>query len=104
MVEGDERARAQKRKKEEEKTTRKKKKTEERARRELGDKVKKEAKMAREEELLNRLEGMGEMEEEEDDYCGVFSEEEGVTRRVTTTLRDHYSHWVKVERQDTVCQ
>ena len=60
----------------------------------MGDKVKKEVKMAREEELLDRLEGMGEMEEE-DDYCKVFSEEEGAARRVTTTLRDHYSHWVK---------
>ena len=57
--------------------------------------MKKDAKMAREEELLDRLEGMGEMEEEEDDYCEVFSKEEGAMRRVTTTLRDHYSHWEK---------
>ena len=51
--------------------------------------------MAREGELLVRLEGMGEMEEEEDDYCEVFSEEKGATRRVTTTLRDQYSHGEK---------
>ena len=95
MVEEDERARAQKRKKEEERTIGKKKKTEERVRKESEDREKKEAKMAREEELLGRLEGMGEMEEEEDDCCEVFSEEAGATRRVTTTLRDHYSHWEK---------
>ena len=88
MVEADERARVQKRKKKEEKT-------EEREGKESGDRLKKEAKMAREEEFMDRLEGMGEMEEEEDDYCIVFSEDEGATRRVTTTLRDHYSHWEK---------
>ena len=91
----DERARAQKRKKGEEKTTRKRKKTEERERKESGDRRKKEAKMAREEKMLDKLAGMGGMEEEEDNFCKVFSKEEGATRRVTTTLRDHYSHWEK---------
>ena len=52
--------------------------------------MKKEDKMAREEEFLDKLEGMSGMEEEKDDYCKNFSEEEGGTRRVTTTLRDHY--------------
>jgi hypothetical protein len=80
----------------------KKKKTEERVRKESEDRKKKEAKMAREKEFLGRLEGMGETEE--DDCCEVFSEEAGATRRVTTTLRDHYSHWEKTERQDSVCQ
>ena len=93
MVGEDERARAQKRKKEEEKTIGKKKKTEERVRKESEDREKKEAKMAREKEFLGRLEGMGETKE--DDCCEVFSEEAGATRRVTTMLRDHYSHWEK---------
>ena len=95
MVEEDERARAQKRKKKKEKTTRKKKKMDERERKESGDKVKKEAKMAWEENLMDRLEGMEEREGEEDNYCEVFNKEEGATRRVTTTLKDHYLHWEK---------
>ena len=40
------------------------------------------------------MEGMQETEEE-DDWCEVFSEEADATRRVTTTLRDRYSHWEK---------
>ena len=38
---------------------------------------------------------MQEMEEEEDDWYEVFNEEADATSRVTTTLRDHFSHWKK---------
>ena len=95
MVGEDERTGAWKRKKEEEKTRGKKRKTKEKVEKESEDREKKEAKMEREEELLGRLEGMREMEEEEDDCCEVFNEEVDATSRVTTTLRDHFSHWKK---------
>ena len=98
MVGEGERTGAKKRKKEgEEKWTEgnkkksKDEKTEERRRKESEERVKKEVKMKKDEQLLNRLEGMQEMEEE-DDCCEVFSEEVDATEKVTTTLRDHYSH------------
>ena len=103
MVGEGERTGARKRKKEEEekwtKGNKKKSKeevTEEKMRKESEGRVKTEAKMKQEEQLLNRLEDMPEMEEE-DELCEVFSEEVDATRKVTTTLRDHYSHWKKTE-------
>ena len=103
MVGEGERTGAKKRKKEEEEKgtegnekKSKDEKTEERRRKESEERVKKEAKMKKDEQLLNRLEGMQEMEEE-DDCCEVFSEEVDATEKVTTTLRDHYSHWKETE-------
>ena len=102
MVGEGERTGAKKRKKEEEekwtegnKKKSKDEKTEERRRKESEGRVKAEVKMKKDEQLLNRLEGMTEMEEmkEEDDCCEVFSEEVDATMKVTTTLREHYSHW-----------
>ena len=103
MVGEGERTEAKKRKKEEEEKWMKGKKKkskedviEEKMRKESEGREKKEAKMKKDEQLLNKLEDMPEMEEE-DDLCEVFSEEVNATRRVTTTLRDHYSHWKKTE-------
>ena len=50
-------------------------------------------KIKKEEKLLDKLESMPELKEEEDDLVEVFNEESGATSKVTTTLRDHYSHW-----------
>ena len=103
MVGESERTGAKKRKKEEEEKWMKGKKkkskeevTEEKTRKELEGRVKTEAKLKKDEKLLDKFEGMPEMEEE-DDWCEVFSEEANATSRVTTTLRDHYSHWKKTE-------
>ena len=66
--------------------------TEEKMRKEKEGRLKTEGKVKKDEKFLDSLEGMPEMEEE-DDLCEIFSEEVGATRKVTTTLRDHYSHW-----------
>ena len=99
MVGEGERTGAMKRKKEEEeRLTRGKKRksegevTEEKMKKEKEGRLKTEVKMKKDKELLDSLEAMPEIEEE-DDLCEVFSEEVGATRKVTTTLRDHYSHW-----------
>ena len=50
-------------------------------------------KMKKDEKLLDKFESIPELRNEEDDLVEVFSEEERATSKVTTTLRDHYSHW-----------
>ena len=66
--------------------------TEEKMRKEKEGRMKTEVKMKKDEELFDSFEAMPEIEEE-DDLCEVFSEEVDATSKVTTTLRDHYSHW-----------
>ena len=44
------------------------------------------------EKMLDKFENAPELKEE-DDIAEMFEEDEDVTKRVTTTLRDHVSHW-----------